>query len=1108
MHYVYIPAAEDEVDASGTWIQASIRSLTADSQARVNDCAVRQILVLPTANKAFTLCQGSLNIFTLPELSPTWTSAAARLTSCTWIGGLDCDGTQADDGGEEDEVIMICQKTRLRLVRIGDRLSQIREIGFGGCQAVARRGDIACVADDEGYSLLDIVEQQRIPLHDISMSSEPQAREGPANGSSQRNADSSRSTSRTASVDGPTAAAENDRNAASDATPESNYHDSSRFEDQTEHDRESSGGIFPTRHSSLAHAAEAPRGQPETLQVESGNLERKPRSSSEQSSAPVKREPSVAKVPLSATILSPAPERFLLLLGTNWEETGVGMLLNSDGEPAAPPLEYGTFPLSMCSFEDKNRRHSSRSAPPSKTHLYAVLLKRTSSAYDLVLQNGEWDLDTNTLKAASNDLMLEHETDYRHGLLPPHVRPAGVCLSTDTMQSTIHDITHVLAACRMRLSLKDNESQHKISEKVRKREHSEQQMIARLSTFDSQVLVWAKSNVWSVTPRPTILQMDGCLTRAVNSHPGALTVERCVPESILEEYHDAAPNGELDFYTMRYLQQKSSLLLFADLVSQVSRNIMIYERDCRITSQALAVSELDPRIILALVPDLREEVIEGAGGIWAHRGLQDTLNMITDTMKLSKGLENYGACGYSTIQVLKGYLFAWRRKKGLASVTDEQEVFTSVDAALVWLLLTLDARSPRGPAQRGSVRAELNSVIDDGVECFSRVSELFENHKRLYLLSRLYQSRKMSRDVLATWRRIIEGEEDLGGELTNGQATVRNYLTKISDPKLVEEYGSWLARKDPSLGVQVFADRNSKVCFEAKQAVKILQANAPAAVKIFLEHLVFDKNLPDYANDLITYYLDSVLSELESNPKASSILLGSYHDYRARSMPKPTYSQFAEDLDIDADWWRNRLRLLQLLGGSHGAASNYDVSGMLERIRKHEDELVPEMIVLAGKQGQHNEAIRLLVQGLADYDTAVSYCVRGGSSTYSPLAGSLPDEAAPSREQQEKLFEHLLHEFLRLENEADRIERTSELLERFAGWFDPVDVLSMIPPGWSIEVMASFVETSLRHLITERNETAVVKALLSCDNLNTNYSLIEKMELVRPLVDRAPLDVA
>lgn len=285
--------------------------------------------------------------------------------------------------------------------------------------------------------------------------------------------------------------------------------------------------------------------------------------------------------------------------------------------------------------------------------------------------------------------------------------------------------------------------------------------------------------------------------------------------------------------------------------------------------------------------------------------------------------------------------------------------------------------------------------------------------------------------------------------------------------------------------------------------------------------------LAAHANDLITYYVDSVLTELEQSETARTSLTTSYRAYRALKTPKPTYSQFAADQTINAEWWRNRLRLLQLLGGSHGAASQYDVPGMLTRIAPFEQELVPEVIVLAGKQGQHAEAIRLLVHGLGDFDTAVSYCLLGGSSTYSPLTGSLPKESAPSREKQEDLFGHLLEEFLALEDETEQAEQASELLERFAGWFDPMhvgtpsfprrrrtrkvrhkgkadaqaaQVISKIPETWSVDMVSSFLETSLRHLVSEHNETAITKALLNADNLTANIALIEKLESMLPQV--------
>ena len=354
------------------------------------------------------------------------------------------------------------------------------------------------------------------------------------------------------------------------------------------------------------------------------------------------------------------------------------------------------------------------------------------------------------------------------------------------------------------------------------------------------------------------------------------------------------------------------------------------------------------------------------------------------------------------------------------------------------MLLRLDETTTAEESVISPIRAELYALIDHGVDCFHRAVDLLEHSERLYVLSRLYQSRKMYKMVLATWKRILEGEDDERGEFTNGELEMRKYLSKIRDPAVVEEYGTWLAGRNPRLGVQVFADEDSRVKLEPAQVLRLLKQKAPEAVKEYLEHLVFAKNNAQYANDLIGFYLDSVISILENSEDSRSLLLQSYETYRALRPPRPTYRQFITDNAVDEDWFRSRLRLLQLLDGNHGAAAEYDVSTVLSRIEPFEQELVPEMIILDGRQARHPQALRLLTQGLGDYDTAINYCLYGGASMYRPdhRAEAAFEVTIPSHEEQAALFGHLLPEFLQIEDFSDRIEQTSNLLERFGGWYD------------------------------------------------------------------------
>jgi hypothetical protein len=356
--------------------------------------------------------------------------------------------------------------------------------------------------------------------------------------------------------------------------------------------------------------------------------------------------------------------------------------------------------------------------------------------------------------------------------------------------------------------------------------------------------------------------------------------------------------------------------------------------------------------------------------------------------------------------------------------------------------------------------------------------------------------------VLHTWQRIIEGETDAGGELSVSAAEtqVRRYLVKIGNAQLVEDYGLWLATRNPELAIEIFTDDTSRVKFSPQRVTALLKSRAPGAVQHYLEHLVFNKNLSQFADDLIGYYLDSVLNVLEHSEQARDSVKQSYSAYRAMNPPKPTYLNFIAQNTPPEPWWQSRLRLLQLLGGGSYAASShtsakhltYSISTVLERLAPFSSYLVSESIILDARQGRHKEALRLLTHGLGDYDTAILYCYFGGPapSSRGPVdAGSLP-----SRDEQKDLFAYLLQEFLRIEDVVERLERTRELLGKFAAWFDPMEALAQIPESWSVDVVSEFLLRTFRTIRSERNEAIVVKGLSAAQNLQKQAEFIDICE--------------
>lgn len=523
-----------------------------------------------------------------------------------------------------------------------------------------------------------------------------------------------------------------------------------------------------------------------------------------------------------------------------------------------------------------------------------------------------------------------------------------------------------------------------------------------------------------------------------------------------------------------------------------------------VVEEVLVESTLDPRVILSLIPGVRNEIVEGRRGIWIYGGIRKVAQAHVRSTDFSRSTsESISGVHPRMLHFLRRYLSSWRGMKGMPSISDDAEVFRSVDAALLFVLLELDKDSAKGAGKGSVVRKELNALVDKGVDCFERAVDLLERYHRLYVLSRLYHSRKMASEVLGTWRRIIEGERDDGSELVDGEQSVRDYLSRVRSQPLVQEYGVWLANRDPKLGVQVFADDKGRAPrFEPAQVVEILKAEAPDAVKYYLEHLVFNKGYTGYVNDLIMHYLDVVVGELQSSEGSRETVMGTYDAYRALQAPKPTYLHFLTDnAPQDDDVWHSRLRLLQLLGGAH----DYDVAVIKARLAQlPEVLLVPEAIILSGREKNHEVALRLLVHQLGDYDTAVSYCLRGGtgieSHTVSAGVGTGAD-LLPTVETQRALFGAVLGEFLALADASDRVEQTGALLDRFGGWFEVDDVLVMIPDTWSVDVVAGFLIGALRRLVRDKNESAVKKALSGAENLRVNHDLVTAIDEKGPSIE-------
>lgn len=655
----------------------------------------------------------------------------------------------------------------------------------------------------------------------------------------------------------------------------------------------------------------------------------------------------------------------------------------------------------------------------------------------------------------------------------------------------------VVARLRLeRVSLKGEEEEG--GRELERRELEEKVIAERVSTVDSRVVVFKGKRIWALVQTPLALRLDSRLPMVTANLPEETPKSRIL--HILKTLHkvDAIePSTERGFHEVAYIRQKCGLLLLGEFLRlDTFENTNIEQQEVIIAEEALIESATDPRLILALFGgNFTDDVVVGKSGIWVYGGVKQVFNDIRSTRQ-------EGEFRRDTLLLLKRYLAVWKRKKGFGSIADEKEIFATVDIALIRVLLLLD--SPQYLPQKGStlvpegnIRAELYTLVEKDVEDFDGTSKLLNDFGRLYVLSILLQSRKLYREVLSTWKRLLE-EGDAASEFGDGEERVKKYLLGMKDQALVEEYGKWLAARNPRLGVQVFADEKARVKFEPAKVLEILKEYAPTAVRGYVEHLV-EKGNKEYADDLIFLYLEDLTDVLDTSPSACERLKDSYESYRALTSPKPTYREFIVDnsppsfeTDGQSDWWRNRLRFLELLGGE----GSYDIPKALTRLSRFRDVLVPEMVILYGKEARHEDALRLLTHGLKDFDTAINYCLFGGLSIFQTR------KVITDREEQKALFAILLGEFLKLEEYGERLEQTTLLLERFGGWLDLVHVLEVIPENWSVEMLSGFLLSALRQMVREKAEVSMLRGLRRGENLKIEGQYVDKCDAIGPTIEK------
>ncbi|PHH61216.1 hypothetical protein CDD81_650 [Ophiocordyceps australis] len=1133
LHFVRI--APDAADRSSkpAFILASrlAPNFSTQSAAANSQPGVQEIVLLPRVGKACILCNWTVSFFSLPELSPV--SGTGHAKNCSWIGGVDVyesNSDKTDDETDSEVTVLLSLKRRIQVVRVGQGARAIKNIDYAGSILSIRRDTIACVADSRSYALLDINRQLKIPLMNISSLDEMPGTQqiGQAQDlSAHEPATVVRRVSSALTEPQVTVQQAHGRSTSlgSAILGHARRHEGRATDEQ---DPTPSQSVSPARSTSPCPPLNETKSP--IMAAKDKLLPAPPPQVSAASPQTASAGAQDARVDaLKPHIVSLGVDEFLVVIGTSLSEPGLGMSVNLDGEVSRAPIEFERYPRQIVvdNFSPQQAPSQSETTDFGAGYVLASITRTLSDGlqcHGLEIQPsntsspddvGKHWLTATGAKAEDPygicclmgrekiyfDAIISKLCQRRFSPFHSHAEAASTSSLRSCDSRTALSIER-LSKERELFERDDSQDEDSLPDGWEDKRNSEEEEFARrLAEAEVCLAVWAGERLWWAARNPLLLQLDNVLDGAYSRKcVDKFSVDKKAVFSVLGSIRNREVRTELDYMTLSYLRQKAALLLLiASLASSVTDQMSNGEMG--VLEQVLLDSKLDARTVISLVPRVRNEIIEGRRGIWIHGGIRQVAHDYLGKVSFERAANaEMSPLGSTTHQLLRRFLWSWRKMKGFGSIADEKEVFESVDAALLVVLLEMDQQKPRDSGKGGVVRSELNELVDQGVECFDRAVDLLESYHRLFVLSRLYQSRKRAADVLATWKRIVQGERDDGQELRDGEQRVREYLAKVSSQALVEEYGIWLANRNPRLGVEVFADERARVPrLEPGHVVAMLRTKAPNAVKYYLEHLVFGKGHASYVNELVAYYLDVVVGDLEKSQSSRDAMMAAYETYRALEFPKPTYYHFLEEnAPANDEVWHSRLRLLQLLGGSH----DYDCQAIRRRISSLPgDFLVPETIILAGREHHGSDVLRLLVHRLGDYDTAVAYCLRGGSSVYAVPQSQRRGTSVPQAEQQRPLFQILLREFLAIGHVTDCMEQTGALLERFGPWFDIDEVLQLVPDSWPVAVVAGFLVGAMQRLARDKNESVVTRALRGSENLRANYNVVVGIQAKGPSIE-------
>ncbi|KAG6896421.1 hypothetical protein C0992_008386 [Termitomyces sp. T32_za158] len=464
-------------------------------------------------------------------------------------------------------------------------------------------------------------------------------------------------------------------------------------------------------------------------------------------------------------------------------------------------------------------------------------------------------------------------------------------------------------------------------------------------------------------------------------------------------------------------------------------------------------------------------------------------------------------------ETLESFLARWRERRKVQGMNGHAAGGSAtqvVDTALVKLYAELE-----------KTQELYNILLEPHNVLISEVEPVLKRNRHYNALCMLYREFGDDGKLLDVWSKLAEGEwtdDDISDPLSNMVAL----LNEKRDRTLTQHWGLWLTKRDPEKGLQLLmpkdtGKRRERPDEDLALLEAITEANKEAGMQ-YLEYLVIQRKSSVGLSHIIVNYLPPDLILIQSQQlhdmfaascveqlsaalaqeSVSKLWRAKAASYASNRTDTSFLSYFASTTP-DSPHKRTRLKAILFLAGS----GLYDPAVVRPPLFEHRKILNLELAIVDSKLGHYREALSTLVHDIHDSTSAEIYCNLGGDVISPKTAETLAENNAGlegwamalfgtrlkhgtavvemTRQKKSELLKVLLEVYMSDRN--GNTQRAAHLINSQAMNLDALDVIPIVPPDWSLDLMSPFLVRSFRRTVHTRHEGKIIKTISSGQNL-------------------------